>query len=42
MGYVGRRNNPNRPIAPGVWRGEYQLTRGGEVLVDLVREIEVM
>ncbi|MCT7983491.1 M23 family metallopeptidase [Laspinema sp. A4] len=41
MGYVGKRNNPDRPILPGVWRGEYQLTRGGEVLVDLVREIEV-
>ncbi|WP_242541512.1 M23 family metallopeptidase [Phormidium pseudopriestleyi] len=41
MGYVGKRNNPDRPIAPGVWRGEYQLIREGEVLVNLVREIEV-
>lgn len=27
MGYVGKRS-PERPIIPGVWRGEYQLQRG--------------
>ncbi len=41
MGYVGKRNNPERPITPGIWTGEYKLTRGSEVLLDLSRQIEV-
>lgn len=41
MGYVGKRNTPERPIVPGVWKGEYRLIRGDKAIVDIDREIEV-
>lgn len=41
MSYVGKRNTAERPILPGVWRGEYRLTRGDRVLIELQREVEV-
>ncbi|MGL5066192.1 MAG: M23 family metallopeptidase [Microcoleus sp.] len=41
LGYVGKRNNPNYPLIPGVWRAEYRLTRGDRVLTDIKREVEL-
>lgn len=41
MGYVGKRNTPQRPIIPGVWRGEYRLIRNNKVVVEFEREVEV-
>lgn len=41
MGFVGKRNTADKPIIPGTWRGEYQLQRGDEVLVEVERSIEV-
>ncbi|NES80113.1 MAG: hypothetical protein F6K10_00530 [Moorea sp. SIO2B7] len=41
MGYVGKRNNPQRPIIRGVWRGEYELKRGDRVVFQVAREVEV-
>ncbi|MDY6936375.1 MAG: M23 family metallopeptidase [Cyanobacteriota bacterium] len=41
MSFVGRRNNPDRPIVPGTWRGEYVLERDGEVVFSIEREIQV-
>jgi murein DD-endopeptidase len=41
LGYVGKRNNPNSPLTPGVWRAEYRLTRGDRVLTEIKREVEL-
>lgn len=38
---VGKRNSDERPILPGTWRGEYELRREGEVIVELERTVEV-
>lgn len=38
---VGKRNTRERPILPGIWRGEYELRRDGEIIRSLEREIEV-
>lgn len=42
MGYAGKRNNPQRPLQPGLWRGEYRLVRDGKVLVDVQKEVELV
>jgi hypothetical protein len=39
--YVGKKNTKERPLTPGVWRGEYQLLRGDQVLIDIKREVEL-
>ncbi|MBW4492113.1 MAG: M23 family metallopeptidase [Oscillatoria princeps RMCB-10] len=39
--YVGKKNTKERPLTPGVWRGEYQLVRGERVLIDLKQEVEL-
>ena len=41
MGYAGKRNNPQRPLQPGTWRGEYRLLRDGKVLVEVKKEVEL-
>ncbi len=41
VNYVGKKNTPENPIAPGIWRGEYQLIRGDKVLIDIKREINL-
>jgi hypothetical protein len=38
---VGKRDSDERPILPGTWRGEYELRRDGEVLVELERTVQV-
>jgi murein DD-endopeptidase len=42
VGFVGKRNTSDRPITPGVWRGEYQLTRGDRTLINISRDINVV
>ncbi len=39
--YIGKINRPQRPLIPGIWRGEYRLVRGTQVLIDLQREINL-
>lgn len=39
--YIGKRNSTQRPLIPGVWRGEYRLMRGNRVLVNVTREVEL-
>ncbi len=39
IGYSGKKNNPEQPLKPGVWKGQYQLTRSGKVLINVQREI---
>lgn len=41
MGYVGKRNTPQRPLTPGIWQAQYRLTRGNKVLIDVKREIQL-
>lgn len=41
MSYVGKKNTQQRPLLPGVWRGEYQLLRSDRVLVDVKRELQL-
>ncbi len=41
MSFIGKRNTQQRPLVPGVWRGEYQLKRGDRVLLDVKREVEL-
>ncbi|WP_341736473.1 M23 family metallopeptidase [Microcoleus sp. CAWBG640] len=41
LGFVGKRNSPNSPLTPGVWRGEYRLMRGDRVLTQVKREVEL-
>ncbi|MGF1494604.1 MAG: M23 family metallopeptidase, partial [Microcoleaceae cyanobacterium] len=40
--FLGRKNNPQTPFKPGTWRGEYRLTRDGEVLVDVEQEVQLV
>lgn len=40
LSYIGK-NASNSPLLPGVWRGEYRLSRGGKVLVDVKREVQI-
>lgn len=41
VGYVGRRNNPDRPLMRGTWRGEYQLIRDDQILLTVQRSAEL-
>ncbi len=41
MGYVGKRNNSQRPLATGKWWGEYSLIRGDTVLVSVRKEVQL-
>lgn len=41
IGYVGKKNNPQRPLSPGTWRGEYRLIRAGKVLINVDREVQL-
>ena len=41
MGYAGKRNNPQRPLSPGKWWGEYSLIRGDKVLVNVRKEMQL-
>jgi murein DD-endopeptidase len=41
LGYIGKRNNPNSPLIPGVWRAQYRLTRGDRILTEIKREVEL-
>ena len=41
IGYVGKKNNPQRPLSSGTWLGEYRLIRGGKVLINVEREVEL-
>ncbi|MEL7034949.1 MAG: M23 family metallopeptidase [Cyanobacteria bacterium J06592_8] len=38
LGYIGKKNNPQRPLIPGTWRGEYRLIRDRKVLINIIRE----
>ena len=40
MGYVGKRNN-SQSLPIGKWRGEYSLTRGDQVLVNITKEVQL-
>ncbi len=40
MGYVGKRNN-SQFLAKGKWRGEYSLTRGNKVLVNVRKDVQL-
>ncbi|MBD2315118.1 M23 family metallopeptidase [Desertifilum sp. FACHB-1129] len=42
LSFSGKRNNPNNPVIPGKWRGEYRLTRGDRTLINITREVEVL
>ncbi|MCS6794313.1 MAG: M23 family metallopeptidase [Oscillatoriaceae bacterium SKYG93] len=42
MSFIGKRNTQQRPLVPGVWRGEYQLKRGGNLLLDVKRECKLL
>lgn len=41
VGYAGKRNNSQRPLALGKWKGEYSLTRGDKVLVNVRKEVQL-
>jgi murein DD-endopeptidase MepM/ murein hydrolase activator NlpD len=41
MSYVGKRNTPQNPVVPGIWRGEYSLVRGGQTIASEQAEINV-
>jgi len=41
LGYVGKRNNPQQPLIPGTWRGEYRLIRDGKILIEVERDAEL-
>ncbi len=41
MSYVGKRNTPQNPIVPGIWRGEYSLVRDGQTIASEQTEINV-
>ena len=40
MGYVDKRNN-SQSLPIGKWRGEYSLTRGDQVLVNITKEVQL-
>jgi murein DD-endopeptidase len=37
VSYAGKRNSRNNPLSKGIWRGIYQLKRGGHPLINLER-----
>jgi murein DD-endopeptidase MepM/ murein hydrolase activator NlpD len=39
LSYIGKKNNPQRPLSSGLWRGEYQLRRGDKILIKINREL---
>jgi murein DD-endopeptidase len=41
LSYVGKRNTPQNPIVPGIWRGEYSLVRDGQTIAREQAEITV-
>lgn len=41
LSFVGRKNNPQRPLIPGMWKADYQLFREGELLVDVKRNLQL-
>ncbi|MGB3509135.1 MAG: M23 family metallopeptidase [Microcoleaceae cyanobacterium] len=41
MGYIGKRNNPQTPLATGKWLGEYSLIRDDKVLINVTKEVEL-
>lgn len=41
LAYGGKRNTRDRPLIPGTWRGEYQLKRGNNTLINITQTVEV-
>ena len=41
LSFVGKKNNPQRPLVAGDWTAEYQLIREGKVLVDVKRNLQL-
>ena len=41
VGYAGKRNNSQRPLALGKWKSQYSLTRGNKVLIDVRKEVQL-
>ncbi|MEB3282853.1 MAG: peptidoglycan DD-metalloendopeptidase family protein [Lyngbya sp.] len=41
LGYIGKRNSRQRPLTPGIWRGEYRLIRNGQIVIDVTRDAEI-
>ncbi|NJK40118.1 MAG: M23 family metallopeptidase, partial [Oscillatoriales cyanobacterium SM2_3_0] len=41
LGYVGKKNNPQRPLVLGQWRGEYRLVRDGKMLLEVKRALQL-
>ncbi len=39
--FIGKRNNADKPLTAGTWRGEYQLRRGEKILIDIKQQIEL-
>ena len=39
--FIGKRNNPQRPLVTGIWSGEYQLKRGNKTIITLKREVKI-
>jgi murein DD-endopeptidase MepM/ murein hydrolase activator NlpD len=42
LSYIGKKSSPQRPLSPGIWRGEYQLRRGDRILVKITRELNLI
>lgn len=40
LSYVGKKVT-NHPLTPGLWQGEYQLIRNGQVIVNLSRKVQL-
>ncbi|NEQ71682.1 MAG: M23 family metallopeptidase [Okeania sp. SIO2C9] len=41
VGYVGKRNNSQRPLALGKWKSQYSLIRDNKVLIDVKKEVQL-
>lgn len=41
VGYAGKRNNSQRPLALGKWKSQYSLIRGNKVLIDVKKEVQL-
>ncbi len=41
IGYVGKKNTPQRPLKPGTWQGKYRLIREGKVIINIQRKIQL-
>ncbi|GGA55758.1 M23 family metallopeptidase [Okeania sp. KiyG1] len=41
VGYAGKRNNSQRPLALGKWKSQYSLMRGDKVLVNVSKEVQL-